>query len=179
MSSPAGEGETQSKGRALQSDKRQTKAIANNKTHLRKARVRERVRAKANNRRASLAHERAKARTKTRKVPQMGSPTKGTMCIMRRSLSNQCARHIRCFEELVAEAGISCMYSCHQWHHVEKEICFGNLELRLVCKMNSHQAPRIPWSIVWLVHTTQSTGSVAESYRSWTIFLMPSETTTN
>ena len=61
----------------------------------------------------------------------------------------------------MAEAGISCMFSCHQWHHVEKEVCFGNLELRLVLKMNSHQAPRIPWSIVWLVHTTQSTGSKA------------------
>ena len=45
-------------------------------------------------------------------------------CTLRQSLSYQRARYRRCFEHLVAEAGMSCLYSCHQWHRVEEAVYF-------------------------------------------------------
>ena len=53
------------------------------------------------------------------------------MCILRGSLSYQRARHIRCFEELVAEAGNSCVYGRHQWHHVEAAVYFWILKIEV------------------------------------------------
>ena len=81
----------------------------------------------------------------------MESPTKGNICVLRRSSSCQRAKHTRCLEELVADAGCSGKYCSHQWHHVEEAVYFWILELRSVCKMNSRQAPGIPRRIVWLV----------------------------
>ena len=49
---------------------------------------------------------------------------RASLCMWGRSVSHQCVRHIRCFEELVAQAGISCMWSCHH---------FGIPDLRSVC----------------------------------------------
>ena len=55
----------------------------------------------------------------------------------------------------MAEARISRMYSCHQWHHVEAAVFFLGviLELKSVCKMNSNQAPRTARPMVSLVGT--------------------------
>ena len=62
-------------------------------------------------------------------------------CTSRQSLSHKRGRHTRCFEHLVAEAGLSCLYSCHQWHRVEEAVYFGLHTSRSVCKLNSRQAP--------------------------------------
>ena len=43
-------------------------------------------------------------------------------CTLRQSHSYRRAR--RCFEHFVAEAGMSCLYSCHQWHVVEEAVFF-------------------------------------------------------
>ena len=39
-------------------------------------------------------------------------------CTLRQPQSFKRARYFRCFEHLVAEAGMSCLYSCHQYHRV-------------------------------------------------------------
>ena len=41
-------------------------------------------------------------------------------CTLRQSQSYLRRRYIRCSEQLVAEAGMSCLFSCHQWHRVEE-----------------------------------------------------------
>ena len=127
-------------------------AKANNKTHLPKARAKERMRANQNTRKTSRSPDRTTAGAKTRTVSHTESATESkTTGVLRRSLSCQRARHPRCFEDLVAEAGISCMCCCHQWHHVEEAVYCWIPELRWVLNMGSHQAPRVPWPTVWLV----------------------------
>ena len=74
-------------------------------------------------------------------------------CTLRQSQSHRRTRYKRCFEHLVGEAGMSCLYSCHQWHRVEEAVHFGLPMSRSVCRLNSCHAPCIPWPVVWLVGT--------------------------
>ena len=74
-------------------------------------------------------------------------------CTLRQSQSHKRARYVRCFEHLLAEAGMSCLYSCHQWHRVDEAVYFGLPTSRSVCKLSSRQVLCVPWTVVWLVGT--------------------------
>ena len=65
-------------------------------------------------------------------------------CTLRQSQSYKRARYIRCFEYLVAAAGMSCLYRCHQRHRVEEAVYFWLPTSRSVCNLNSRQAPWVP-----------------------------------
>ena len=65
------------KERAWAKGKRSTMAKANNKTHLPKARAKERMRANKNTRKTSRSPDRATAGAKTRTVSHMESATEG------------------------------------------------------------------------------------------------------
>ena len=103
----------------------------------------------ASKRKVSPPRERNRAKAKTRKGFTGGESNKD----LRQSQSYKRARYLRCFEHLVAVAGMSCLYICHQWHRVEEAVYFWLLTSRSVCNLNSRQAPCIPWSVVWLVGT--------------------------
>ena len=62
-------------------------------------------------------------------------------CTLRQSQSHRRTRYTRCFEHLVGEAGMSCLYSCHQWHRVEEAVYFWLPMSRSVCRLNSCHAP--------------------------------------
>ena len=75
-------------------------------------------------------------------------------CTLRQSQSHRRTRYIRCFEHLVGEAGMSCLYSCHQWHRaLRKQFIFWLPMSRSVCRLNSCHASCILWPVVWLVGT--------------------------
>ena len=88
-------------------------------------------------------------------------------CTLRQSQSYRRARHIRCFENLVAEAGMSCLYSCHQWHGVEEAVYFWASQSRgrlASCIHVKHHVYHGPLS-GWLERTTPNTVSEVENYQ--------------
>ena len=108
--------------RALAKERSRAKRRARPNHNRRRAIAKERARERASRRKVSPPKERGRAKAKTRKVSQVENPTRLEKCTLRQSQSYRRAR--RCFEHLVAEAGMSCLYSCHQLHGVEEAFYF-------------------------------------------------------
>ena len=62
---------------------------------------------------------------------------------------NKRARYTRCFEHLVAEAGMSCLDSCHQWQkmdggqNVSERLGFANMMNKRVVPCNTLQDVKV------------------------------------
>ena len=88
-------------------------------------------------------------------------------CTLRQSQSYRRARYTRCFEHLVAEAGMSCLYSCHQWHGVEEAFYLWASQSRgrlASCIHVKHREDHGPLS-GRLERTTPNTVSEVEKYQ--------------
>ena len=131
---------------AKERSRAQRKARPNHKR--RNARTKERSLERASKRKVSPPKERERAKAKTRKVAQVENPTKiGKVHALRHFQPYKRTRYIRCFDHSAAGAGMSCLYSCHQWHRVEEAVYFWLPTSRSVCKLNSRQAPCFPWPV--------------------------------
>ena len=91
----------------------------------RRARTKERALERASRRKVSLLKKRQSAKAKARKVSQVENPAKNGKVHVETVLVTQTREIHTLFEHLVAEAGLSCLYSCHQWHRVEEAVYYG------------------------------------------------------